>query len=242
MNQYNNYGYWERQEEMASRSAVYLAKVMGWMCVGLFTTLVSAMLCLAIPALWQFVFGSGFGVFGVLIAQIVLVLALSARLHRMSAATATVMFMLYSAVTGLTMSSLVVAYRLDSIVFSFGITAVLFLAMSLYGLVARKDLSQWGNLLFFGLIGIILAGAINLFLGNPTMDFVIIVVGIFIFIGLVAYDTQKIKAIYQSALTQGYGDEDDAVRKLAIFGALTLYLDFINLFLRLLRLLARRRD
>ncbi|MGI6403395.1 MAG: Bax inhibitor-1 family protein [Oscillospiraceae bacterium] len=242
MNQYNDYDLWERQEEIASRSAIYLAKVMGWMCVGLFTTVVSAMLCLAIPALWQLVFGSGIGFFGVLIAQVVLVLALSARIHRMSAATATVMFMLYSAVTGLTMSALTVAYRLDSIILSFGVTTALFLVMSLYGLVTRKDLSRWGSLLFFGLLGIILAGVVNLFLGSSTMDFLITVVGILIFIGLIAYDTQKIKAIYQSSLAQGYDDEDDLLRKLAIFGALTLYLDFINLFLKLLRLLGRRRD
>ncbi len=242
MNQYNDYGLRERQEELASRSGLYLAKVMGWMCVGLFTTVVSAMLCQAVPGLWNFIFGSGIGFFGVLITQIILVLALSARIHRMSPATATVMFMLYSAVTGLTMSSLVVAYRLDSLILSFGVTAALFLAMSLYGLVTRKDLSRWGNLLLFGLLGILVAGVINMFLGNAMVDFIIVVVGILLFIGLTAYDTQKIKAIYQSALAQGYDDEDDMVRKLAIFGALTLYLDFINLFLKLLRLLGRRRD
>ncbi len=242
MNQYNDYGLRERQDELASRSGLYLAKVMGWMCVGLFTTVVSAMLCLSVPGFWNFVFGSGIGFFGVLITQIVLVLALSARIHRMSPATATVMFMLYSAVTGLTMSSLIVAYRLDSLILSFGVTAVLFLAMSLYGLATRKDLSGWGNLLFFGLLGILAAGVINMFLGSPMMDFIIVAVGILLFIGLTAYDTQKIKAIYQSALAQGHDDEDDMVRKLAIFGALTLYLDFINLFLHLLRLLGRRRN
>lgn len=242
MNDYNDYGVQEQQVQLSVRSAQYLAKVMGWMCVGLFTTVVSAMLCLAVPAIWNLVFGSRIGLFGVIIAQIILVVALSARIHRMSAATATMMFMLYSAVTGLTMSIVVIAYQIQSLILAFGVTAVLFLAMTLYGLVTHKDLSRLGSLLFFGLLGIIVAGVVNMFLRSPMMDFVVTVVGILIFIGLTAYDTQKIKAIYQSALAQGYSDEDDAVRKLAIFGALTLYLDFINLFLKLLRLLGRRNN
>lgn len=232
----------ERQAQLQSRSAVYLAKVMGWMCLGLLTTVVSSLLCLGLRPLRALVFGSGFGVIGVCIVQIVLVLALSAGLSKMSPAVATVMFMLYAAVTGLTMSVFMVVYTLDSLVLAFGVAAVVFLAMSLYGLITRRDLSSWGSLLLFGLFGIILAGVVNMFWSNAMLDFVITAVGIVIFIGLTAYDTQKIKAIYQSALAEGYNDEDAEVRKLAIYGALSLYLDFINLFLKLLRLLGRRRN
>ncbi|MCL2857786.1 MAG: Bax inhibitor-1/YccA family protein [Oscillospiraceae bacterium] len=238
--QNNRAAYGEHAGEMESRSAVYLAKVMGWMCVGLLTTVVTAMAALTMPAVWNLVFG-GPGFFVVVIAQFVMVIALSAGIQRMSPATATVMFMAYSALTGLTMSVFVLIYDIPSLILAFSVTTFVFLTMSIYGFVTKKDLTTLGRLAFFGLIGIIAASLLNMFLGNPMMDLAITVVGVLVFIGLIAYDTQNIKGIYQQATASGYDEYSDEVRKLAIIGALKLYLDFINLFIMLLRLLGRRR-
>jgi len=231
----------ELDRDMEARSALYLAKVMGWMCVGLLTTVVAAMATLNTEFLFMLVFGSGLGVVGIFIVQIVLVMALSSGIGRMNPATATIMFMLYSAATGLTMSAFVLVYELSSLVLAFGVTTFVFLTMSAYGFITRKDLTSIGRLCFFGLIGIIAAMFANWFLGNTMLDLAITVIGVLVFIGLIAYDTQNIKAIYQNATASGYDEYSDDVRKLAIIGALKLYLDFINLFIMMLRLLGRRR-
>lgn len=221
--------------------AVYLAKVMGWMCVGLLTTLVSAMLCLSSGAVMNLMFGRN-AVFGIFIAQLVVVAGMSFYMHKMSAGVATVMFMVYSALTGVTFSALYLLFEMSSIIYVFGITAVTFVALSVYGFVTKRDLTRIGSLAMCGLIGIIVAGIANYFLGSSMLNFGITVVGIIIFIALTAYDTQRIKAIYLDTVSAGYHEESPEVRKLAIYGALTLYLDFINLFLKLLRLLGRRRS
>ena len=232
----------EQQGELELRSALYLAKVMGWMCVGLLTTVVAAMACLNVPAIFTMVFGSGFGVMGIFVAQILVVIMLSSMINKMSPAMATVMFMVYAGLMGLTMSVFVLAYELASLLTAFGVATFVFLTMAVYGFTTKKDLTGIGRLAFFGLLGVILAGVVNfVFLRNTLMDFAVTCIGIVVFIGLTAYDTQKIKHIYQTATVGGYDEDSDELRKLAIFGALTLYLDFINLFLKLLRLLGRRR-
>ena len=233
--------YGEQAGDMEARSAVYLAKVMGWMCVGLLTTVVAAMAALTTPIVWNLVFGGGPAFFVIIGAQFVMVIALSAGIQKMSPATATVMFMIYSGLTGLTMSVFVLIYDLSSLILAFSVTTFVFLTMSIYGFATKKDLTSIGRLAFFGLIGIIVASLLNMFLGNPMMDFAITIIGVLVFIGLIAYDTQSIKGIYRHAMAEGYDEYSDEVRKLAIIGALKLYLDFINLFIMLLRLLGRRR-
>ncbi|MDR2909566.1 MAG: Bax inhibitor-1/YccA family protein [Oscillospiraceae bacterium] len=218
-----------------------MARVMGWMCVGLLTTLVAAMACLFVPEIFYAVYGNSAAPIVIIVAQLAAVLVLSVAINRLSPAAATVIFMVYSALTGLTISTVVLIYDLSSIILAFGVSAFLFLAMSLYGLVTKKDLSSWGRLLFFGLLGIVAASLLNMFLGNAMLDLAVTCVGIVIFVALTAYDTQKIKGIYMTAAVGGYDDESPELRRLAIFGALTLYLDFINLFLKLLRLMGRRR-
>lgn len=232
----------EEAGQLEARSAAYVTRVMGWMCLGLLTTLVAAMLTMASPAVFQLVYGSVYSVIFIFVAQIALVLVLSAALHKLSPAVATVLFMLYAAVTGLTFSVLALAYDLGSIVLAFGVTAGIFLLMALYGMTTHRDLTKLGSLLFFGLLGIIVAGIANWFLHNTMLDFIITCVGVVIFIGLIAYDTQKIKSFYMQAVVGGHSDNSAVVRKFAIYGALALYLDFINLFLKLLRLLGRRRN
>jgi len=247
---YNNQNYSTGQQgqmaygsqtgDLEARSAVYVAKVMGWMCVGLLTTVVAAMATLTSQTMLNFIFG-GSGFFVIVIAQFVMVLALSAGIQRLSPAAATVMFMIYSGLMGLTMSAIVLIYDLPSLLLAFSVTTFMFLSMAAYGFITKKDLTTLGRLAFFGLIGIIIASIVNIFLGNPMMDLAITVIGVVVFIGLIAYDTQWIKGNFQHAMAEGYDEYSDEVRKLAIIGALKLYLDFINLFIMLLRLLGRRR-
>ena len=243
-NRYGGQGYAAKQHtgDMEAQAALYLAKVMGWMCVGLLTTVAAAMAALTMPMLWSLLFGGGPGFFVIIGAQLVMVFALSAGINRMSPAIATVMFMVYSGLTGLTMSVFVIVYTLDSLILAFAVTAFMFLTMSVYGFVTKKDLTTVGRLAFFGLIGIIVASVVNIFIfQNPMLYLAITVIGVVVFVGLIAYDTQAIKGIYQRARAEGYDEYSDEVRKLAIIGALKLYLDFINLFIMLLRLLGRRR-
>jgi len=231
----------EYSGELEARSALYIAKVMGWMCVGLLTTVVAAMAVLTMEGLQRMIFNAGPGIMLIFVLQLVLVMVLSAGINKLSPAAATVMFMAYSALTGFTLSILVFVTDLGSLVIAFATTTCVFLVMSVYGFVTKKDLTKLGRLAFFGLIGIIIAGLVNMFLGSSMLDFGITVVGVVVFIGLIAYDTQSIKGIYQSAIMRGHDEYSDEVRKLAIIGALKLYLDFINLFIMLLRLLSRRR-
>ncbi len=221
-------------------AALYVAKVMGWMFIGLLTTAVSTLLCLAVPAIYYTIFSSNL-VFGVLIGQVVLAMFFSLRLHKLSPAAATVSFMAYSALTGVTMSLIALLFELSSILFILGMTGLIFLLMAVYGYVTKTDLTSIGKLAMFGLIGVILAGVVNMFLKNTMVDLVVSAIAIIIFIGLIAYDTQKIKSFYLDAVESGYDEDSPEVRKMAIFGAFMLYLDFINLFIRLLRIFGKRR-
>lgn len=171
-----------------------------------------------------------------LIAQIALVIWLSARLVKMSMTSATLLFILYSALMGVTMSSIFMLYTTASIATVFFITAGTFLVMSLIGYFTRIDLTRIGSILVMALIGLIIASVVNIFLGNEILYWVISYVGVLIFVGLTAYDTQKIKEMVIE-----YGSVDEMGHKLALFGALSLYLDFINLFLYLLRIFGDRK-
>ena len=223
------------------RVALYLAKVMGWMCLGLFTTFVSCFLCLAVPSIFYTLISSTTIMYGIMFAQVGVVIAMGAAINRISAGTATVLFMVYAALTGVTFTVFTILFEMISILYVFGLTALIFVALSVYGFITKRDLTRVGTLAMFGLFGIIIGSLVNMFIGNSVMDLAITAIGIVIFIVLIAYDTQKIKGIYIQTIAQGYDEDSQQVRKLAIFGALTLYLDFINLFLKLLRLLGKRR-
>jgi len=166
-----------------------------------------------------------------------LVLILSAAISRMQSSTGILLFFLYSALNGLTLSVIFLAYTRASIANTFFVTAGTFGAMSFYGYTTQRDLTSWGSFLFMGLIGIILASVVNIFLRNEMVYWVVTYAGVLIFVGLTAYDTQKLKAMAMA----GFADEETE-RKTAVLGALTLYLDFINLFLMLLRIMGSRRD
>ena len=170
-----------------------------------------------------------------IIAQFGLVIWLSARLQKMTMTAATLLFILYSALMGVTMSSIFMVYAEESIAATFFVTAGTFLAMSVIGMVTRMDLTRLGSILLMALIGLIIATIVNIFVASDTLYWIISYAGVLIFVGLTAFDTQKIK----SMITE-YGTADEMGYKLALFGALTLYLDFVNLFLYLLRILGNR--
>jgi FtsH-binding integral membrane protein len=168
------------------------------------------------------------------LAPLGMVIYLSSRLHKMSASAAKTTFWIYAAMTGLSLSYVLLAFTGVSVVRTFLITAASFGALSLYGYTTKRDLSGMGSFLFMGLIGIILASIVNIFMQSPAMHFAISVIGVLLFAGLTAYDTQDIKRIYYA------GDSRDIAEKKAIMGALRLYLDFINMFLFLLQFLGNR--
>jgi FtsH-binding integral membrane protein len=172
----------------------------------------------------------------VMLAPLGFVFALSFGIERMSASTATLLFWIYAGVMGLSLGGIFLIYTGTSIARVFFITAATFGAMSLYGYTTNRDLSAFGAFLFMGLIGIVMASLVNIFLGSNTVQFVISIVGVIVFVGLTAYDTQRIKTMYLEA------DSPETAQKKAVLGSLALYLDFINLFMLLLQLFGQRRQ
>lgn len=214
----------------------FIRRVFNWMALGLATTALVALYTASSPALLEMIFGNSLLFFGLIIGQLGLVIVLSAAINRLQASTATLLFFVYSALTGLTLSMIFLVYTRASIASTFFVTAGTFGVMSLYGYTTQRDLTSWGSFLFMGLIGIILASVVNIFLHNETIYWVVTYAGILIFVGLTAYDTQTLKQM----AARGFADEE-VERKSAVMGALRLYLDFINLFLMLLRVMGNRR-
>jgi len=222
------------QVELEQRS--FIVKVYGWMAFALAITAITAMLTVSVPALITTIVYNRFLFFGLLIGELVLVGYLSAAVQKMTVATATAIFVGYSALNGLTLSIVFLVFTAESIASTFFITAGTFAVISVYGYVTKRDLTSVGNLCLTGLIGVIIASVVNLFFHNEAIYWVTTYMGILVFVGLTAYDTQKIKSMN---IIGNEGTEED--RKEAIMGALALYLDFINLFLLLLRLFGRRK-
>ncbi|MCL2790085.1 MAG: Bax inhibitor-1/YccA family protein [Desulfobulbus sp.] len=218
-------------------STVFLAKVFNWMAVGLAITGFVAYFVAASGLVSALIASPIF--FILVLVELGLVFFLSARIGRIQPGTATGLFVGYSALNGVTLSTIFLVYAKASIAATFLVTAGMFAAMAVYGMVTKRDLSGLGSFMFMGLIGIILASLVNIFLQSPALYWAISAIGVLVFVGLTAYDVQKIKNIGENGImTQG----DAAIRKGAIIGALTLYLDFINLFLMLLRFFGGSRD
>ena len=220
----------------AAEQQRFMVRVYNWMTAGLGITGFMAFYISNSPAMMNIIFGNPIIPIALIIAQIGLVFWLASRVMQMSASKATGVFMLYAGLTGITFSVIFMAYTTASIFSTFLVTAGTFGAMSLYGYTTKKDLTSWGSFLFMGLIGIIIASLVNMFMQSSMMHMIITYAGVLIFVGLTAYDTQKIK---EMNILGNEGTEEDT--KEAIRGALTLYLDFINLFLMLLRLMGDRR-
>lgn len=222
----------------ASSAAVqsFVLRVYWWMTLGLAITGVVAMATAQTPSLVGAIFGNPALLIGLLVGELVLVVALSAAINRLSPAVAMAMFVVFAGLNGLTLSILFLVYTQASLTSTFFVTAGTFGVMSLYGYTTKRDLTSLGSICLMGLFGLILASVVNLFLHNQTVYWFVTYGGILIFVGLTAYDTQRIKEIGFAI-----GPDGALQRKAAVLGALRLYLDFINLFLLLLRLLGRRR-
>lgn len=213
-----------------------LNKVFLWMTVGLALTGTTAIWVADNTPLINSLLG--WPMIGLFLVQLGLVFWLSARVMHMQPATAAIVFLAYSFLTGITLAPIFLVYTASSIGMTFLITAGTFGAMATYGIVTKTDLTRIGNILIMALIGIIIASVVNIFLGSGILDFIISIVGVIVFTGLTAYDAQKIKDMS----IQMQGESADTQFKISILGALTLYLDFINLFIMLLRLFGDRRD
>ncbi|MGE5329675.1 MAG: Bax inhibitor-1/YccA family protein [Deltaproteobacteria bacterium] len=226
----DNSGIRERDVGLSS----YVSRVFGWMFIGL---LVTAFFAFSVA-------GTDFGKSlinpGMMILFIVielgLIFALSFLINRISSTTATLMFLAYSAVNGITLSTIFYVYDIGVIFKAFGVAAAVFGVMALYGNITKNDLTNVGSIFFMGVIGILIASVINMFFRSPMVDLIISYVTVFIFSGLVAYDAQKIKSYYQAGGEYG---SDELIKKGAIISALALYLDFINIFIALLRIFDR---
>ena len=225
-----------QRERVVAAQGEFIRRVYNWMGLGLALTALVALYTASSHALLSLILGNSLVFFGLIIGQLGLVILLSAAINRLQASTAVLLFFVYSALTGLTLSVIFLAYTRASIASTFFVTAGTFAVMSFYGYTTQRDLTSWGSFLFMGLIGIILASVVNIFLHNETIYWVVTYAGILIFVGLTAYDTQTLKAMAQA----GFADEE-VERKSAVMGALRLYLDFINLFLMLLRVMGDRR-
>lgn len=215
-----------------------MGKVYLWMTLALAVTGLTSLYVASSPGLVQSIFASRGTFWLLVIAELALVFILSARIMKMSFSTAGIMFALYSVLNGVTMSFIFIAYTSTSIATAFFVTAGMFAAMSFIGFVTKKDLSSFGSFFTMALIGLIIASVVNIFLNSSVMYWIITYVGVLLFVGLTAYDTQKIKQMLIE-----YGDEvNDSTQKLALIGSLSLYLDFINLFLYILRLFGNNKE
>jgi FtsH-binding integral membrane protein len=217
----------------------YVRSVYNWMGVGLALTGFMAYYVSTNESLLRLVFGNPLLLMVLIIAELGLVFAIAGMVNRMSAGTATALFVIYSGLNGVTLSSIFLVYAQASIVSTFFICAATFIACSIYGWTTKKDLTSLGGFMMMGLIGIFIASLVNIFIQSSSVSMIISYIGVFVFVGLTAYDTQKIKNM---AMTQPANLDGAVVRKGAILGALSLYLDFINLFLMLLSIFGQRRD
>jgi len=222
----------------AERSVVvsFMNQVYAWMCAGLAITAAVAWWAAHNAAVMRTVFSGGMFII-LIIAELALVFAVSYAINRISAGLATGLFLLYSALNGLTLSAIFLVYSLGTVTQAFAITAGMFAVMSIVGFVTKRDLSSLGSFLFMALIGLILASVVSMFWANSTLMWIINYAGVAIFLGLTVYETQMLKNLaYQTQ------DNQALASRLAIVGSLSLYLDFINLFLFVLRILGSRRD
>ena len=221
-----------------SDTNILLNSVYQWMMVGLLISGLSAFMVTHSSFLLHLLFGNPYAIWVLFFIEIGLVIAISAGINKMDVSTARVLFILFSIVDGMTLASIFLVYTEASIVTTFFIAAMTFGVMSLYGYFTDSDLSSWGGILFAGLIGIIIALVVNFFLQSSAFEWWISVIGVIVFVGLTAYDTQKIKQMGEAMAN----DDAQSLSRVAIVGALALYLDFINLFIMMLEFFGNQRN
>jgi len=225
---------WGGSVAAAERVGAFLRAVYGWMCTGLAITAITAWFIASSPSLVAAIATNRILFWGLLIAQLGIVFVLSARVERLAATTASLLFVVYSALTGVTMSFVLLAFTGESVATTFLVTAGMFGALALYGTATARSLAGAGQFLFMGLVGVVLASLVGMFWHSDALQFVISFIGVIVFTGLTAYDAQRLKAMALASPTGNSGSY-------AVVGALSLYLDFVNLFLMLLRFTGNRR-
>lgn len=251
---YDDYNHGVRQVEHGLES--YVTKVFGWMFLGLTLTTITALFTISSPA--GMAIRNPLAIILLSFVELGLVVSLSWLINKMSASTATMLFLIYSALNGITLSGIFYVYNIGLIFKAFAVTGITFGIMAAYGYFTKTDLTRAGNLFRMGVVGVLIAMLINLFVMSSMFDLIISFIGLFLFLGLVAYDTQKIKSFYALSVGAGKGDSiigntgygdarissstGEMARKGAIISALSLYLDFINIFLFLLRIFGSSRD
>lgn len=219
--------------------ATLMRNVYVWMCAGLSMTALTAMIIARSPEIMTMLLQNSALFYGCMLAELGLVIYLSARIHKMSFATAGISFAAYAILNGVTMALIFLAFTAESIVSTFAVTAGTFGSMALVGTFIKKDLSGMGRTLMMLLIGLIIATIVNIFVASSGLAMILNYVGVLVFTGLTAYDTQRIKVMLLEASQMGVSEQ---TQKIALMGSLTLYLDFINLFLYLLRIFGSSRD
>ena len=230
-----NYSYGSAVD-MAAAFPVLMRKVYVWMSLALVVTALTAYYVATTPAALYAIFSNQVLFYGLLIAEVVVVIAMTALINKVSFVVAALMMAAYSVLNGVTMASIFVVYEMASIATTFFVTAGTFAAMAIVGYTTKKDLNKMGGIIMMALIGLIIATIVNFFLQSDTMSYIVSGIGVLVFTGLTAYDSQKIKGMLMQCDTV-----NDGTQKLALLGSLTLYLDFVNLFLYLLRFLGNRK-
>ena len=229
---------WPSKEELDRAVSSCLSRVFLRMFAALLVTAAAAYTVVGSAAVQEFIFGNLFVFYALIIVELILVFSVSAGIAKLSPTAASALFYLYAIVNGLTLSVVFFVYDIGVIYHAFASAALMFAAMAIYGAVTRKDLSSIGSICFMGLIGIIIASFANFFFRSEMLDTIVCYIGVFIFIGLTAYDTQNIKKMLGNANAASH---EIAIKRVSVIGALRLYLDFINLFLMILRIFGRRK-
>lgn len=214
----------------------FLSRVYGWMTLALVISGVTAFLAATNETIIRLTIGNGFGFLILAVAELALVWWLTASIHKISSGAAFFAFILYSVLNGVTLSSIFLVYKIESIFMVFFISAGMFAAMAVYGTVTKSSLSSFGKYFAMALVGIIIASLVNFLLRSPMLDWFLSIITVVLFTGLTAYDAQKMLAVSNNA------SDDEVFKKASVIGALDLYLDFINIFLAMLRLFGRRRN
>ena len=229
---------WPSQEELGRAVSSCLSRVFLRMFAALLVTAAVAYAVATSYSMQMFIFGNIAVFYALIIAELVLVILISFRINKLSPTVANAMFFVYAIINGMTLSVIFLVYDIGIIYHAFAVSALMFAAMALFGAATKKDLSSVGSICIMGLFGIIIASLVNLFLRSEMLDTIVCYIGVLIFVGLTAYDTQRIKRMLGEANAMSH---EVAIKRISVIGALTLYLDFINLFLKILRLMGRRR-
>lgn len=236
-----NQGYWpstdtdSRSQSLSTRVSAVMKRVYFKMFIAMLVSALVAWICTTSPGFLTYYATHSWLMWVTVILEFGLVIGISSAINRMSSPVATLLFLLFAAVNGLMLAPIFMVYTQTTIVKTFVITAAVFGAMSIYGFFTNSDLTKWGQFLWYALLGLVICSVINIFWANSTFEWIISIAGVLIFIGLTAWDTQQVKRMAMAAPAE-------AVSKLATIGALTLYLDFINLFLFLLQIFGGNRD